>query len=102
MAMVSTSFVFSRGSTDVEKAQMSNSDKTLVLIPKTTSSQFWVNIYNGAKAAAKELGYKEVKFQGPSSGADVTTQINIFNDVLTSKPDGIMIAVTDQKALKNL
>lgn len=78
-----------------------NAGRTLVFVPKATNSQFWVAIWDGAKQAAKELGYKEVKFQGAASAADVTGQINIFNDVVTSKPDGILIAVNDQRALKN-
>jgi ribose transport system substrate-binding protein len=96
------SIAFATGNQEVTNVagDTGNSGKTLVFIPKTTSSQFWVNIYKGTKEAAKELGYKEVKFQGASSGADVTGQINIFNDVVTSHPDGIMIAVTDQIALK--
>ncbi len=77
-----------------------NKDRTLVFIPKATNSQFWVAIWDGAKQAAKELGYKEVKFQGVASIADVTGQINIFNDVATSRPNGILVAVNDQKALK--
>lgn len=78
-----------------------NAGRTLVFVPKATNSQFWVAIWDGAKQAAKELGYKEVKFQGAASAADVTGQINIFNDVVTSKPDGVLIAVNDQRALKN-
>jgi ribose transport system substrate-binding protein len=77
-----------------------NSDKTIVFIPKATNSQFWVAIWEGAKKAAQDFGYKEVKFQGTSSTADVMGQINILGDVTTSRPDGIIIAVNDAIALK--
>ncbi len=77
-----------------------NAGRSLVFVPKATNSQFWVAIWDGAKKAAQELGYKEVKFLGVASLADVTGQINIFNDVVTSKPAGIIVAVNDQKSLK--
>ena len=96
LALMVVTAVFANGSQEASGTEA----RTLVFIPKTTSSQFWVNIYNGTEAAAEELGYNKVKFQGPSSGADVTGQINIFNDVVTSRPDGILIAVTDMKSLK--
>ena len=78
-----------------------NADRILVFVPKATNSQFWIAIWDGAKQAAKELGYKEVKFQGAASAGDVLGQINILNDVATSRPSGILIAVNDQMALKN-
>jgi ribose transport system substrate-binding protein len=77
-----------------------NAGRTLVFIPKATNSQFWVAIWDGAKRAAEELGYGEVKFQGTSSTADVTGQINIVADVATSRPAGIIVAVNDAVALK--
>lgn len=95
---------FAGGSKEAAKAPVGpanpNAERTLVFIPKATNSQFWVAIWDGAKQAAKELGYKEVKFQGVASLADVTGQINIFNDVVTSKPAGILVAVNDQRSLK--
>jgi len=77
-----------------------NAGRTIVFVPKATNSQFWVAIWDGAKKAAAELGYKEVKFQGTSSSADVTGQINILSDVATSRPAGIIVAVNDAVALK--
>lgn len=86
--------------TSVVAGENTNADRTIVFIPKATNSQFWIAIWDGAKQAAKELGYKEVKLQGVTSTADVTGQINILNDVATSRPAGILIAVNDFRALK--
>jgi ribose transport system substrate-binding protein len=83
-----------------EKASKANANRTLVFIPKSTNSQFWVAIWDGAKQAGRELGYKEVLFQGVASLSDVIGQINLFNDVVTSRPAGIIVAVTDSKSLK--
>jgi ribose transport system substrate-binding protein len=77
-----------------------NANRTLVFIPKTTNSQFWVAIWDGAKKAAKELGYKAVLFQGVATGSDVVGQLNLLNDVATSKPAGILVAAIDSKSLK--
>ncbi len=77
-----------------------NANRTLVFIPKTTSSQFWVAIWDGAKKAAKELGYKAVLFQGVATGSDVVGQLNLLNDVATSKPAGILVAAIDSKSMK--
>ncbi len=103
LLLLLTSYVFASGQQGASVPNESgnpNSTKTLVFIPKATSSQFWVAIWDGAKKAAEELGYKEVRFLGVSSAADVTGQINIFSDVVTSRPDGILVAVNDQKSLK--
>ena len=77
-----------------------NAGRTLVYIPKAMQSQFWIAIWDGAKKAAEELGYKEVKFQGTSNSSDVTGQINIVTDVATSRPAGFIVAVNDTVALK--
>jgi len=88
---------FGASAGEVNKA---NANRTLVFIPKSTNSQFWVAIWDGAKQAGRELGYKEVLFQGVASLSDVIGQINLFNDVVTSRPAGIIVAVTDSKSLK--
>ncbi|MDR2588244.1 MAG: ABC transporter substrate-binding protein [Spirochaetales bacterium] len=94
--------VFAGGGKEPSGAALSgpNAGRTVVFVPKATNSQFWVAIWDGAKKAAQELGYKEVKFQGTSSAADITGQINIFSDVTTSRPAGIIVAVNDAVALK--
>jgi len=78
----------------------SNANRTLVFIPKATNSQFWVAIWDGAKKAAEELGYREVRFQGTTSAADITGQVDVLSNVTTSRPAGIIIAVNDSVALR--
>ncbi|MDR1535627.1 MAG: substrate-binding domain-containing protein [Planctomycetota bacterium] len=93
------SFAFLAGSLVSAGQNPANADRTLVFVPKATNSQFWIAIWEGTKKAAQELGYREVGFQGVASAADVTGQVNIFNDVATSRPAGILIAVNDAQAL---
>jgi len=76
-----------------------DSDKIrIAVIPKATTHDFWVSVYNGAKAAADEAGV-EIKWTGPDRESDRERQIQIVTDFLTSKVSGIVLAPTDRKAL---
>jgi ribose transport system substrate-binding protein len=102
LVAVAVCFFGSANAIAQEKDQSANpnASRTLVFIPKTTNSQFWVAIWDGAKKAAKELGYKDVLFQGVASGSDIMGQLNLLNNVATSKPAGILVAAIDSKSLK--
>ena len=76
-----------------------NAERTLVWIPKTTNSTFWLAVLDGAKTAAKELGYKDVLYKGTPSQTDIAGQVNLVNDMVNRKVAGIMMAATDAKAL---
>ena len=78
-----------------------NAQRTLVFIPKSTNSAFWLSIYAGAQQAAKELGYKEVMFKGMPSQTEIAGQVNLVNDMVARKVNGILVAATDAKALAN-
>ena len=76
-----------------------NADRTLVWIPKTTNSTFWLAVLEGAKKAAEELGYKEVLYKGMPAQTDIAGQVNLVNDMVSRQVSGILIAATDAKAL---
>jgi ribose transport system substrate-binding protein len=73
-------------------------DKTLAWIPKSTDSSFWLAIKRGAEKAGAELGY-EVLYVGVQDQTNIPGQINLVNDMVTRRIDGILIAATDAKAL---
>ena len=81
------------------KKDPENANRTLVWIPKTVNSTFWLAVWEGTKKAAAELGYKEVLYKGTASQADIAGQVNLVNDMVSRKVSGIMIAATDAKAL---
>ena len=81
------------------KKDPENANRTLVWIPKTVNSTFWLAVWEGTKKAAAELGYKEVLYKGTASQADIAGQVNLVNDMVSRKVAGIMIAATDAKAL---
>jgi ribose transport system substrate-binding protein len=70
----------------------------IAVMPKGTAASFWQSVKAGAEAAGKEDG-AEIIWQGPASEGDITQQIDLVNNQVTSKVDGIVIAATDATAL---
>jgi ribose transport system substrate-binding protein len=61
------------------------------LITKSNASPYWLAVKAGADAAAKKLG-DTVSFEAPASGTDLSEQISMFNDAVTSHVSGIILA----------
>jgi ribose transport system substrate-binding protein len=69
----------------------------MTLIAGVKGDQFYITMNCGAQAKAKELGVK-LDFQGPQE-FDAAQQTPIVNAVAAKKPDAVLIAPTDTKAL---
>jgi ribose transport system substrate-binding protein len=69
----------------------------LELIVGTKSDDFYITMECGAEAEAKKLGAK-LTVNGPADFS-VSEQAPILNAVAASKPDALMVAPTDAKAL---
>lgn len=74
-----------------------NEEYEFVVIVKSYSSDFWQATVKGAEDEAELLGVK-VQCQGPNSASDIADQVQMFNNAVNSKPDGIGIAASDQQA----
>lgn len=61
------------------------------LITKSNASPYWLAVKAGADAAAKKLG-DTVSFEAPASGTDLSTQISMFNNAVTTHVAGIVLA----------
>lgn len=72
---------------------------TIQLITLSNASPYWLAVKAGAEAAAAELGNIEVKFDAPAEDSDVADQLTIFNNAVTSRVDGILIAAGNPEAL---
>lgn len=72
--------------------------KEVVYVPGLTGNPFYSTVSCGAQAAAKQLGGVKFSTQGADE-FDVAKQTVIVNALTSSKPDAIMISVTDAKAL---
>jgi len=64
----------------------------IALIVKATDSGFWQKVIEGGEAFGKDNANVNVTIYGPASEADVDESISILENVITSKPDAIVIA----------
>lgn len=72
--------------------------KVIAVIPKGVSNFFWQSVKAGADAAGKEAGV-EVFWKGPTIESDVSSQINVVEDTITLRVDGILIAPSHRDSL---
>lgn len=70
----------------------------LAVIPKGTQHVFWKSVEAGARQAAKELNV-EMEWKGPILENDRAGQIQVFQQFLTKRPSGIVLAPLDHAAL---
>ena len=80
------------------QAQESGPKYTIAVIPKGLGHQFWSTVQAGAEAAAKEYDAK-ILWNGPAKETQIQEQINIVQDMVTRKVDGIVMAACDENAL---
>jgi len=68
------------------------------VIPKETASQYWKGVRNGAEQAAKDEKVT-ILWNGPEVETDNERQIQIVEDMIAQKVDGIILAPSNRKAL---
>ncbi len=69
----------------------------MTLVAGVKGDEFYITMNCGAQEKAKELGVK-LNFQGPDQ-FDASLQTPIVNALASSKPDAVLIAPTDTKAM---
>jgi ABC-type sugar transport system, periplasmic component len=72
--------------------------RTIAVIPKATSSVFFVAVEAGARAAGKEFNL-EILWNGAPLETDYARQIQIVDSMVARHVDGIALAATERKAL---
>ena len=72
--------------------------KVIAVIPKGVSHFFWQTVHAGAEAAGKEMNV-EVVWKGPAQETDYTGQINMVEDAINRRVDGIVLAPSHGDAL---
>src|SRR5215216_5112110 len=65
--------------------------RVIAVIPKGVSHFFWQSVHAGAEAAAKETGV-EIMCKGPAQETNYSEQINIVEDAINRRVDGIVLA----------
>jgi ribose transport system substrate-binding protein len=72
--------------------------RTIAVIPKGVAHFFWQSVHAGADAAGKESNV-EIIWNGPAQETDYTGQIDIVEDAINRRVDGIVLAPTHRDAL---
>ncbi len=68
------------------------------IIVKSYQSTYWLAAVQGAQEQMKIKGVV-ASFNGPNSESDIADQVQMFNDAINSKPDGIGLAACDPSAM---
>jgi ribose transport system substrate-binding protein len=82
-----------------DDAQVADAKYRIAVIPKGTSHEFWKSVHAGAAKAAEEAGNVEIFWKGPLLENDTEGQINVVQEFITRKVDGIVLAPLDSQAL---
>jgi len=76
---------------------------TIAVIPKGTTHEFWKSIHAGAVKAQRELETKGIKidliWKGPLREDDRDQQIQVVENFMTRRVNGIILAPLDSQAL---
>ena len=84
-------------------ASAADKSYTIAVIPKGTTHEFWQAIHAGAVKAQRELAEKGIKvdviWKGPLREDDRDQQIQVVENFMTRRVDGIVLAPLDSHAL---
>ena len=72
--------------------------RVIAVIPKGVSHFFWQSVHQGAESAAREMNV-DILWKGPAQETDYSGQINIVEDAINRRVDGIVLAPTHRDAL---
>ncbi len=72
--------------------------KVIAVVPKGQAHIFWQTVHAGAAAAAKDLGVR-IEWNGPATEIEYAKQIEIVENFITRRVDGIVLAPTERVAL---
>jgi ribose transport system substrate-binding protein len=72
--------------------------KTVAVIPKGLTHDFWQSVKRGAERAGGELSVN-IKWDGPQKENDTSGQVGVVENAINQKVDGIVLAPLDKAAL---
>lgn len=84
--------------TGTSGAGTSGAGLKIAVIPKGLSHAFWQTVKKGADDAGAKMN-AQIIWNGPSTEGEVGKQVQIVEDAITQKVDGIVLAPIDRKAL---
>ena len=77
---------------------VANGDYTFEIIVKSYQSSYWQAAVKGIDSEKEVLGVT-ANSNGPNAESDIADQVNMLNDAINKKPDGIGLAACDQEAV---
>lgn len=80
-------------------AQAALARTTIAVVGKAAGGEYWVQVREAALAKARKMKDVEVIYQGPRTETDVSGQIEIVENLIQRKVDGIALSPVDSKAL---
>ncbi|MDG4785323.1 ABC transporter substrate-binding protein [Micromonospora sp. WMMD1102] len=104
VALLATSVLTACGSVEVRDGddgapKEQSGPLELAVVPKAVGHEFWNTVRAGAECAAKRAGDVTVQWDGVTAETDVEGQVNLLQNFVTRKVDGIVYAATDSAAL---
>ncbi len=70
----------------------------IAVIPKLTNTVFWQSVLAGAQEAGRDYGY-EIIWDGPDRETNSARQIQIVDDAIARKVEGVVLAPVDRQDL---
>ncbi|MBE6089141.1 MAG: sugar ABC transporter substrate-binding protein [Clostridium beijerinckii] len=104
LAMVSSVAVMGcgRGASSNQASNGGSSNggtKKITVVVKTVESPYWQTVKKGAEEAAKKYG-ASIDFVGaPGGESDINGQVTLVENAVSQKPDGVVLAASDSKAV---
>lgn len=95
------SLVACGGTKDSEGENVSTNEtdkKVIVLIPPAMISPYYKSVISGAQEACDSLGYN-LRTLAPESESDYAAQVQIVEDMITQKVDGIILCAINSDAI---
>jgi ribose transport system substrate-binding protein len=80
------------------RSATNRSHKVIAVIPKGVSHSFWLTVKAGADAAGRDLNV-DINWKGAASETDIPGQINIVEDAINRRVDGIVLAPSHGESL---
>jgi ribose transport system substrate-binding protein len=86
------------GGTAASDSSNGGAKLVIAVIPKGTTHIYWQSLKAGAEAAAKEYNC-DIRWNGPEREGDREREIQIVEDFIVQKVDGVVMAPLDRQAL---
>jgi ribose transport system substrate-binding protein len=97
-ALVGASMAVSMLGITASAEVVATGDYTFEIIVKSYQSSYWQAAVKGIDSEKEALGVT-ANSNGPNAESDIADQVNMLNDAINKKPDGIGLAACDQEAV---